>query len=124
MNARVLRESIHHDQPVVSLEVDGMVDMDTLPWSVRHYPWMDRLLGRHVLVFGAGDTTSRGMHDVSVDTWPVNSCSCQLFHPLYSEMTQVKNVKDTSLQVLGNDNPTTVKYAVMRYGQIIFDVSE
>ena len=89
MSIRIFRKSVHHDQPVVALEVDGMVNVNTAPSLVLGNLWMRWLLWRQPVVLVAGSTISSDIFDVRVGARPVDSTTRQLFHPLHAKMTQV-----------------------------------
>ena len=98
MDTRIFGKSVHHDQPVVALEVDGMVNVNTAPRFVWGDPWMRWLLCRQPLVLVAGSTVSSDVFDVRVDARPVDCTTGQLFHPLHAEMTQVQDLENLGLK--------------------------
>ena len=82
----------------MSHEIDGVVNIYPTPGFLRQHPRMVGRLCKFILVFGAGRALMTRVLNSCVDPQPVDCCSCQLFHPLHTEMAFMKNLQHFWLQ--------------------------
>lgn len=114
MDAWILGECVHHDQPVVTSEVDGVVNMDAAPRFVGGDLRVRRLLRGEPLVLVAICAVSSDVFDIGINAWPVDSSAGQLLHSLHAEMPQVQDLEDLGLHSPWDHHSVPVENAAIR----------
>ena len=109
VNARIFREGVYHDQPIVALEVYGMINMDSTPGFVGNLPGMCPLFRRESLVFVAGCAAPGHSFDGVIYTRPVDSCSGKFLHSLHPKVPEMQQLKNLVLHRLRDHHSVTVE---------------